>query len=313
MAFIDAMRGRGFRVESICRVLGTYGVKIAARTYRAFKRRPPSKRQLQDDKIILLMRQLRETPETGINGKTRQPRERFYGRRKMRALLARHGVIVGQAKVGRLMRAAGMKGLVRGRRVITTNNTTPSAGDLLNRKFTADAPNRVWVADLTYVRTTSGWAYVSFITDAFRRKIVGVDGSTRLGEPLVRRTLSLALDARAREGHPVTVGLIHHSDHGSQYTSLRFGEQLVTHQITPSMGSVGDSYDNALAESINSLYKAECVDQDGPFHHLAEVMDATLDWVWWYNHQRLHEYLGYATPCEAEAEYYTHHETLEIQ
>jgi len=304
------MRGRGYRVESVCKVLKDYGIQIAARTYRAFRKRAPSRRAETDDKVTAMMRRLRETPVIGVDGKPRLPRERFYGRRKMTRLLARHGVAAGEEKVGRLMRLAGMKGLVRGRRVVTTRKTEPTASDLLRRVFDTDAPDKVWVADLTYVRTTAGWVYVSFITDAFARKIVACHGSCRMTDGLVRDTLTLALAGRARAGHPVAVGLIHHSDHGSQYTSLRFGEQLVNHGITPSMGRVGDSYDNALAETVNGLYKAECVAPDGPFHTLAEVMDATLDWVHWYNHDRLHEHLGYATPDEAEAEYYSHNKPL---
>jgi len=162
VVFIDAMRGRGFRVESVCRVLRDYGIQIAARTYRAFKARPLSRRAQVDDEITALMHRLRDVPDP-VTG--RLPRERFYGRRKMAKLLARHGVQAGVEKIGRLMRAAGMKGLVRGRRIVTTRNTKPTAGDLLNRDFDTDAPNKVWVSDLTYVRTLSGWVYVSFITD----------------------------------------------------------------------------------------------------------------------------------------------------
>jgi transposase InsO family protein len=263
-----------------------------------------------DDKITSMMRHLRETPVVGVDGKPRLPRERFYGRRKMTRLLARRGVTAGEEKIGRLMRVAGMTGLVRGRRIVTTRANKPTASDLLHRVFDTDAPNTVWVADLTYVRTTSGWVYVSFITDAFARKIVACHASCSMTGDLVRDTLTLALAGRVRDHHPVTVGLIHHSDHGSQYTSLRFGEQLVHNDITPSMGTVGDSYDNALAETVNGLYKTECVTPDGPFHTLADVMDATVDWVHWYNHDRLHEHLGYATPDEAETEYYSTHKPL---
>jgi len=309
VAFIDLMRGRGFRVESVCRVLGDYGIKIAARTYRAFKQRPLSARAKTDDQLTLLMRQLREIPDS----QGRLPRERFYGRRKMRALLARRGVVAGEEKIGRLMREAGMKGLRRGRRIVTTRKSTPSAGDLLKRCFAADAPNKVWVTDATYVRTSSGWVYVTFMTDAFKRKIVSFHGSTRLDERLVKETLVLALGERRHDGHPIPEGLIHHSDHGSVYTALRYGEQLALAGIVPSFGTVGDSYDNALAETVNGLYKAECVDQDGPFANLADVLDATAGWVHWYNSARLHEYLGYTTPDEAEAEYYSHQQPLETQ
>jgi len=259
-----------------------------------------------DEQLTVLMRSLRETPDV----KGRLPRERFYGRRKMHALLARLGVVAGEEKIGRLMRLAGMKGLVRGRRIVTTRKSAPSAGDLLKRQFKADQPDKVWVTDATYVRTMSGWVYVTFMIDAFRRKIVAAHGSTRLNQQLVSETLQLALEQRRQEGHPVAGGLVHHSDHGSVYTAIHYGEQLALAGIAPSFGTIGDSYDNALAETVNGLFKAECVDQDGPFASLADVLDATLDWVHWYNTARLHEYLDYATPDETEAEYYSHQQPL---
>jgi len=256
------------------------------------------------------MRTLRETP---VDDHGHLPRERFYGRRKMRALLARGGITAGVEKIGRLMRLAGMTGLVRGRRIVTTRKSTPSAGDLLHRVFAADAPNRVWVTDMTYVRTTSGWVYVTFMIDAFARRIVAAHASHRMTERLVSETLTLALADRATSGHPVTSPLVHHSDHGVQYTSLHYGEQLAIAGITPSFGTVGDAYDNALAETVNGLYKAECVFQDGPYHTLTDVLDSTLDWVHWYNTRRLHEHLGYATPDEAETEYYSQQQPLDNQ
>ena len=309
MAFIDVMRGRGFRVESICRVLGDYGIRIAPRTYRAFKHRPPSNRQIVDDELVDVMRAIRETP--GEHG--RLPGERFYGRRKMHKLLIRLGYQAGQEKIGRLMRLAGMKGLRRGRRIVTTRKTTPGAGDLLNRDFTACAPNRVWVTDLTYVHTMSGWVYVGFITDVFSRRIVAAHAATTMTEQFVSDILVLALADRARSGHPAASPLIHHSDHGSVYTSIHYTQQLELAGITPSFGTVGDSYDNALAETVNGLYKAECVFQDGPFLTLADVEDATLDWVQWYNTSRLHEYLDYHTPDEIEHEYYSLQQPLDNQ
>ena len=303
------MRARGFQVERVCRVLRDYGIQIAARTYRAFKKRAPSARSVADAELTAVMKALRETPDA----KGRLPRERFYGRRKMHALMVKKGHVCGEEKIGRLMRLAGMAGLVRGRRITTTRKTAPSAGDLLNRQFAADAPNQVWVADLTYVRTLSGWVYVGFITDAYARKIVGCDGACSMTQKLVSDTLAIAIDGRAHAGHPVGAGLVHHADHGSQYTSVKYGEQLMLAGITGSFGAVGDSYDNALAETVNGLYKAECADQDGPFATLADVMDATLDWVRWYNSERLHEYLNYSTPDEAEAAYYSTQQPLETQ
>jgi transposase InsO family protein len=307
--FVDLMRGRGFRVESTCRVLTQWGVKIAARTYRGFKARPPAARTLADQELTDAMRAIRETPDE----RGRLPRERFYGRRKMRALLRRKGYRDSEARVGRLMRLAGMRGLVRGRRVVTTKKSVPGAGDLLKRVFAADVPDRVWVTDLTYVRTQSGWVYVAFITDAFSRRIVACHAACHMTEKLVRDTLVIGLEDRARAGHPVPDGLVHHFDHGSVYTAVRYGEQLKLAGILPSFGTVGDSYDNALAETVNGLYKAECVGQDGPFATLADVLAATLDWVHWYNTSRLHEYLDYRTPDEVEEEYYSHIKPLETQ
>jgi transposase InsO family protein len=284
-------------------------VRIAARTYRAYRKRPPSKRSVADEALIAVMRGIRETPDE----KDKLPSERFYGRRKMRALLARLGHQASVGRVGRLMRVAGMKGLVRGRRIITTVKTTPTAADLLHRNFTTDAPDTVWVADLTYVRTLSGWVYVGFLTDVFARRIVAAHAASRMTMALVSDTLALALADRARAGHPVTNGLIHHSDHGAQYTSIHYSQQVELAGLVPSMGTVGDSYDNALAETVNGLYKAECVAQDGPFATLADVLDATLDWVHWYNTRRLHEYLDYRTPDEAETEYYASQQPLDNQ
>ncbi|MDR1427663.1 MAG: DDE-type integrase/transposase/recombinase [Bifidobacteriaceae bacterium] len=212
--FIDMMRGRGCRVESVCRVLSDYGIQIAARTYRAFKARGPSRRDLQDAKILAAMVHLREDPDA----RGRKPRERFYGRRKMTALLNRKGFEVSERKVGRLMRLARMKGLRRGKEPVTTRPAgKPTAGDLLEREFTAGAPNRRWVTDLTYVKArTQGWCHTSFITDLFSCKIVAWHVDRDLSAQMVSDALVIALDNRRREGHPAERrGLVHHSDHGS--------------------------------------------------------------------------------------------------
>jgi transposase InsO family protein len=282
---------------------------IAARTYRAFKTRPPSTRSIIDAELVDVMRTIRET----VDEHGRLPRERFYGRRKMWALMRRLGFEACESKIGRLMRVDQMKGLVRGRHIITTRKTTPTAGDLVNRMFVASAPNQIWVADLTYVRTLSGWVYVAFITDVFSRRIVAVHAASQMTQKLVSDTLHLALADREHHGHPISPGLIHHGDHGSQYTAIHYGEQLALAGIIPSFGTVGDSYDNALAETINGLYKTECVSQDGPFATLTDVLDATLDWVHWWNTQRLHEYLDYLTPDEIETLYYSQQQPLEPQ
>jgi transposase InsO family protein len=301
--FIDMMRGRGCRVESVCRVLRDYGIQIAARTYRAFKARGPSKRDLNDAKVLAAMVHLRTDPDSS----GRRPRERFYGRRKMVALLRRKGWAVSERTVGRLMRLAGMRGLRRGKIPRTTVPARkPGASDLLDREFFAAAPNRRWVTDLTYVKArTQGWVYVSFITDLFSQKIVAWHVAADLSTQMVSDALVIALAGRRREGHPAEWnGLVHHSDHGSNYTSMRYGEQLANAGITPSFGSVGDALDNAVAEAVNSLYKAECVGPDGPFDTIGQVQAATADWVRWYNQDRLHSSLGYVPPDEIEAAYY---------
>jgi len=303
VAFVDQMRGRGYRVETICRVLGDFGIQIAARTYRAFKARGPSKREIEDTKIMGLMIRLRQD----LDEQGRKPRERFYGRRKMTHLLARHGMVVSEARVGRLMRLGHMSGLRRGKIPKTTiKGRRPPGGDLLDRQFAANAPNRKWVSDITYVKAeTQGWCYTIFITDLHGQKIVGWQVADNLSDQIVKDTLVIALFNREREGHRVRQGeCVHHSDHGVQYTSVAFGEQLANAGITPSFGTVGDALDNATAESINSLYKAECVGPDGPFATIDDIIAATASWVDWYNNKRLHSTLGYATPDEIEAAYY---------
>jgi putative transposase len=304
IAFIDMMRAKKYRVESVCRVLGEYGIKIAARTYRAFKTRQLSARAIRDQQILDKMIELRQTPDE--NG--RLPRERFYGRRKMVHLMRRQPGFetVAYCTVARLMRAAGMTGLRRGRPKVTTVKTRePSAGDALNRDFTAARPDAVWVTDLTYVHTGRQWCYVGFMTDCFSRRIIGWAVSNRMTAQLVSDVLTDAIWNREHAGRPIgSQPLLAHSDHGSQYTSVRYGEQLTLAGITASYGSVGDAYDNALAETINGTFKTECVTPDGPFTSLEELRWATADWVNWYNNHRLHETLSYQTPAETENQYY---------
>jgi len=227
----------------------------------------------------------------------------------MTHLLCRHGLAVSEGKVGRLMRLAQMRGLRRGKAPKTTTPAgQPTAGDLLNRRFFAVAPNRAWVTDITYVKaTTQGWCYTVVITDLYAQKIVAWHVADNLTDQIVKDTVTLALFNRRLEGRPVVDGeCLHHSDHGSQMTSLAFGEQLANAGIKPSFGSVGDALDNATAEAVNSLYKAECVQPDGPFATIDDVTTATADWVYWYNTRRLHSTLGYATPEEIETAYYDH-------
>jgi transposase InsO family protein len=307
MAFIEQMRARGFAVESVCQVLREQGVQVAARTYRAWKQpcRQVAARTISDALVIDALLQAR----TGPDG--RPTPESLYGRRKMTALLRRRGLQVAHCTVDRLMRQLGMQGVRRGK---TPRTTIPGAdgrraSDLLDRDFTAPAPNRTWIADFTYVRAWAGMVYVAFVVDVFAQRIVGWHAMARRPAELVLLPLRMAAWARGQQGHPLVRGeLVHHSDAGSQYCAIRFTEHLQLEGITASVGSVGDAYDNALMESIIGLYKTECV-RPGPFHTgpfktLAEVEYATMAWVDWYNHRRLHTTLGMRTPAEHEADYY---------
>jgi putative transposase len=304
VGFIDQMRARGFAVESVCAVLQGQGVQVAARTYRAWKRHPVAARTLWDAVLIDALRDARTTPDG------RPTPESLYGRRKMTALLRRRGLDVAHCTVDRLMREHGMSGVRRGKTPRTTTSSIGTrAADLLQRDFTAPAPNRVWVADFTYVRTWAAMVYVAFVVDVFAQRIVGWHAMTTRPAELVLVPLRMAAWARGQAGHPVIRGeLICHSDAGSQYCAIRFTEHLALEAITPSIGSVGDALDNALMESIIGLYKTECV-RPGPFHTgpfktLADVEYATMAWVDWYNHRRLHTTLGMRTPAEHEAAHY---------
>lgn len=301
MAFIDDMRAKDHAVESICRVLSEHGCQVAARTYRSWKRanRPVAARTHSDAVITDALIAARGTPEG------------LYGRRKMTHWLRRQGHDVAFCTVDRLMRDLGMNGVRRGRRLRTTIPASDGhrAGDLLARDFTAPAPNTRWVADFTYVRTWAGFVYVAFVLDCYAQRIVGWHAAVDRRTDLVLIPLRIALWDRDRQGTPVAAGqLLHHSDAGSQYTSIRFTEHLQMQGIAPSIGSVGDAYDNALMESVIGLYKTEAVTttvfHDGPLKTLADIEYATAGWVDWYNHRRLHGSLGMLTPVEYEQAYY---------
>jgi len=307
MGFIDTMRGEGFAVETICAVLRQQGVAVAARTYRAWRSptRVLAARTLTDAVVVDTMRGLR----TDAEGKATP--ESLYGRRKMTALLRRRGLPVAHCTVDRLMREQEMFGVRRGRAHRTTipGKDGVRAGDLLNRDFSAPAPNRVWVADFTYVRTWAGFVYVAFVVDVFAQRIVGWHAMTTKPADLVLIPLRMAAWSRGQQGHPITRGdLIHHSDAGSQYTAIRFTERLTLEGIDASIGTVGDAYDNALMESIIGLFKTEAI-RPGPFHtgplkNISDVEFTTMAWVDWFNHRRLHSTLGMLTPAEAEAAHY---------
>ena len=239
--------------------------------------------------------------------------EVLYGRRKMTAWLARNGFPeVSKHTIDRLMRDEGMNGLVRGRSARTTVPAKTGgvrAGDLLNRVFTSPRPNHAWVTDFTYVRTWCGFVYVAFAIDLYSRAIVGWSASTTKDVGFVEQCLQMALWRRDHTSRPVPVGMIHHSDAGSQYTSVRFTETLALEGLSASIGSVGDAYDNAAAETVFGLFKNEAVMtgspfRTGPLRHLADVEALTLNYVHWYDNDRLHSELDYRSPEEYEQAYY---------
>lgn len=315
MGFIDQMRAQGYAVESICRVLREQGVKIAARTYRSWRRPTIAARTVTD---ALVMDAVREAAwrdvidaETGIVRRKLTP-EGLYGRRKMTALIRRSAIPDASfGAVDRAMRALGLSGITRAKAIRTTIPAKDGvrAGDLLNRDFTAPRPDHTWVTDFTYVRCWAGWVYVAFILDVFSQRIVAWHAQTTKHVELVMTPLRMALWERDRQGHHVAPGQLRtHSDAGSQYTSLVWAEKLALDGIAPSIGTVGDAYDNALMETINGLYKAECIRttvfHDGPYKTIADVEYATAEWVDWYNNRRLHGSLGMVSPNEFEADHY---------
>ena len=228
---------------------------------------------------------------------------RVYGADKVWRQLNREGVVVARCTVERLMRRQGLRGVVRGKVVRTTISDSKAVCplDRVNRQFKAERPNQLWVSDFTYVSTWQGWLYVAFVIDVFARRIVGWRVSSSMHTDFVLDALEQALYARQPSPEEA---LIHHSDRGSQYVSIRYSERLAEAGIEPSVGSKGDSYDNALAETINGLYKAEMIHRRAPWKTRESVELATLEWVSWFNHHRLLEPIGYIPPAEAEANYY---------
>ena len=284
--FIDANREE-LGVEPICRVL-----QVAPSTYYAAKSRPPSARALRDAVMMPILLALWVA------------NYRVYGARKLCKAARRAGHEIGRDQVARLMRQLGIRGMRRGRRVITTrrDDRADRPPDLVNRKFFAGAPNQLWVTDLTYVATWSGMAYVCFIVDAFSRMIVGWRVASNMRTDMVLDALEMARWSRGTH----LEGLVAHSDAGSQFTSIRYGERLADLGALPSIGSVGDSFDNALAEAVNGLYKDELIrgPGQGPWRTVEDVELATLGWVHWFNSSRLHGYLNDIPPAEFEQAYY---------
>jgi putative transposase len=232
-----------------------------------------------------------------------------YGARKVWHQMKREGFQVAKCTVERLMRSLGLKGVVRGRRIRTTipDQTAPRPLDLVNREFVASRPNQLWVADFTYVATWKGFVYVAFVIDVFARRIVGWRVASSMKVDLTLDALEQALWARQ-----VKRGLIHHSDRGSQYLAIKYTERLADEGVAPSVGSVGSSYDNALAETIIGLYKSEVIYKRGPWRNLEMVEFATLEWVNWFNTKRLLEPIGYIPPAEYEQVYYSQREVTAV-
>ena len=313
LGFIDTMRAEGHAVESIIRVLHEQGVKIAARTYRAWRQGLVSTRTVTD---ALVVDAVRETAWTSVEIAGRQGRkltpEGLDGRRKMTALIRRTRIPnASRGAVDRAMRSLGLSGIRRDKGVRTTIPAKDGirAGDLLNRDFTAPRPDHTWVMDFTYCRTWAGWVYVAFIVDVYSQRIIAWHAQTTKHVELVMIPLRMGLWERGRQGHPIQPNQLRaHSDAGSQYVSVAYTDKLALDGIAPSIGSVGDALDNALMETINGLYKAECIRttvfHDGPYRTLSDVEYATAGWVDWYNTRRLHSSLGYVPPAEFEQAHY---------
>jgi putative transposase len=292
-------------------VLSEHGVTIAPRTFYAWAVRAPSKRSLWDATITEVLAGYYEPDQHG-----RRKPESLYGSLKMWAHLQREGIPVAKSTVERLMRRHGWQGVRRQKTVRTTiaDPTVVRPPDLVDRQFGVPAPNRLLVADFTYVKLVTGvFVYVAFVIDAYAGAIVGWEASASKQTRFVESALRQAAALRSRQGHPID-GAIHHSDAGSQYTSVRFGETLSLSGLRPSVGSVGDAYDNALAETTIGLYKNECIRADSPFRRgplrtMSDVELTTADYVAWYNQSRLMHRLGRVPPTEAEAHYYSGHVT----
>ena len=289
IALIDDHRGM-YGVEPICRVL-----PIAPSTYHAdvAQRADPTQASPRARQDLVLMEQIQRVHAANFE---------VYGARKVWRQLGREGIAVARCTVERLMRRMGLRGVVRGKETRTTiaDKASPCPADKVNRQFRAPHPNILWVSDFTYVATWQGFVYAAFVIDVFARRIVGWRVSRTAHAGFVLDALEQALHDR----RPAKGGLIHHSDRGGQYVSIRYTERLLEAGIEPSVGSVGDSYDNALAETVIGLSKTEVIRRRGPWRSLEAVEYATLDWVDWYNNRRLLEPIGNMPPAEAEARYY---------
>lgn len=295
VAFIDAHR-EAYGVEPICAVL-----PIAPSTYYLAKAcaADPSRRSARAQRDDEMRAEIRRVWDT---------HRQVYGARKVWRQLRREQIVAPRCAVERLMRSMELKGVVRGRRMRTTipEDAAQRPLDLVARDFTATRPNQLWVSDLTYVATWRGFVYVAFVIDVFSRRIVGWRVSSSLRSDLALDALEQAICERQLAGDDQ---LVHHSDRGVQYLSIRYTERLLEAGIEPSVGSRGDSYDNALAETVIGLFKTEVIRHHGPWRGFDDVELATLEWVWWFNHQRLLEPLGYLPPAEFEEQFQTSQNT----
>ena len=274
-------------VVPICRVL-----QVAPLAVRSAMSRPVCARRLTDDAVKPKLLEV-------FNANYQ-----VYGRRKMKAALRReHGINLDKDRIARLMRELGIRGATRTRSTITTRSdrSSPRAPDLVNRRFQAERPNQLWVCDFTYVATWSGFAYTAFVADVFSRRIVGWRTAATMTADLVTDALEMAIFSRR---HQLLRGVIAHSDAGGQYVSVAYTERLAEIHALASIGSIGDSYDNAMAESVNGLYKTELIRRQGPWRHAEHVELATLTYIDWFNNRRLHSELGDIPPAEFEADYY---------
>ena len=294
IAFVVAHRDT-FGLEPICRVL-----QVATSTVRSCLARPISAREIADEVLKPKIRRLFDD------------NYQVYGRRKIKAGLRReYGLIVDKDRVARIMAELGVRGASRTRSIVTTRSdtTSPRAPDLVKRRFTAQRPNQLWVSDFTYVATWSGFVYAAFIIDVYSRMIVGWRVASTMTTDLVMDVLNMAAFTRRTT---MIGGVIAHSDAGSQYTSVAYTERLAELNARPSIGTVGDSYDNALAEAVNALYKTELIKRQGPWRNAEHVELATLAYVEWFNHRRLHSEIGDIPPAEMEANHY-HHQRAQQQ
>jgi putative transposase len=297
--FISEHKQR-FGVEPICRVLTQHGWPIAPSTYYDAVSRAPSARARRDELLKAAIARV-HADNYGV-----------YGARKVWLQLNREGTEVARCTVARLMRDLGLRGARRGKRMRTTIADPAAArpADLVRRQFSPAAPDRLWVADYTYVPAWTGMVYVAFVIDAYSRRILGWRAASSMKTALVLDALEQALWTRKRGGDRDLAGLIHHTDAGSQYTSIAFTDRLAAAGISASVGTVGDAYDNALAESVNGLFKTELIKPRGPWRTAEQVEIATLEYVDWYNHRRLYEACGDIPPAELEAAYYSQNTAL---